>query len=211
MPVPAWSLYSLVIIILALAGGFLGYERRGLSSREAAVIATLASLAGLSRVPFAAVPGLQPVTFLVLLSGYVFGPGPGFLVGSLAPLVSNFFLGQGPWTPWQMAAWGLAGISGGWLGSLYGKKAFPRGILVIAAFFWGFLFGWILNTWHWLTFVYPLTSRSFFLVQLASTWFDLTHGVGNALFMALLGPELGRVLQRFKRRLVVSHLPVKRV
>ena len=34
-------------------------------------------------------------------------------MGSLAALTSNFFFGQGMWTPWQMYAWGLVGYLGG--------------------------------------------------------------------------------------------------
>ena len=40
------------------------------------------------------------------------GAAPGFAVGALAALVSNFWFGQGPWTPWQMAGWGLCGMPG---------------------------------------------------------------------------------------------------
>lgn len=199
-----WSLYSLFIVLAGLAGFYLWYERRGATPKEVALLATLAALAGLSRIPFAATPGFQPTTFLVMITGTVFGPGAGFVVGSLAALVSNFFLGQGPWTPWQMAAWGLAGACGGFSGSP--QKGFSRVLLVVAAFSWGFLFGWILNTWHWLAFVYPLTLKSFLVTQLASLWFDAVHGLGNAFLMVFLGPELIKILNRFKRRLMVNHL-----
>ncbi len=204
-----WSLYSLVIVISALAGFFFWYERQGGTPREVAVIATLAALAGLSRLPFAAIPSVQPTTFLVLIAGYVFGPGPGFMVGSLAAFASNFFLGQGPWTPWQMMAWGLAGVSGGILSRL--QSGLSRWILVLLAFLWGFFFGWILNLWHWLTFVYPLTLQSFLATLLTSLWFDTMHAVGNALFMFFMGKELIKLLNRFKRRLTVSFLPVEKI
>ena len=200
----SWALYSLLFILAALLWGYFLYERRDAPAREVALVATLAALAGLSRVPFAAVPALQPTTFLVLLSGYVFGPGPGFMVGSLAAFVSNLFLGHGPWTPWQMAAWGMTGVFGG----LWGRRRgpFPKAAMTITGFFWGFLFGWFLNTWHWLAFVYPLTLRSFLITQAASLWSDGMHGVGNALFMLAAGEELVRLLNRFKRRLHVSFM-----
>jgi hypothetical protein len=63
------------------------------------------------RIPFAALPGVQPTSFLVMVSGLVFGPQAGFMIGAMAALASNFFLGQGPWTPWQMLGWGLMGMS----------------------------------------------------------------------------------------------------
>ncbi len=65
---------------------------------------------------FASLPNVKPVTFIVLVSGVALGPGPGFMVGATSALVSNLFFGQGPWTPWQMLAWGLVGAVGGLLG-----------------------------------------------------------------------------------------------
>ena len=57
-------------------------------------------------------PNVKPTTDIVLISGYALGGGPGFAVGAIAGLASNFFFGQGPWTPWQMAAWGVTGVVG---------------------------------------------------------------------------------------------------
>ncbi|MCL6635796.1 MAG: ECF transporter S component, partial [Peptococcaceae bacterium] len=106
-----WGLLSAEIVFIAIVFFYRGFEKSRVSSREIAVIAVLGTVAAASRVPFAALPNIQPATFLVVVSGYVFGVRAGFMVGSTAALVSNFFLGQGPWTPWQMFSWGLAGSS----------------------------------------------------------------------------------------------------
>lgn len=204
-----WALYSLLIVSGSLAVIFAWYNRRKVSAKELALIATLSALAGLGRVPFAAIPSVQPTTFLVMITGYVFGSGPGFMVGALAAFVSNLFLGHGPWTPWQMVGWGLAGVCAGLIGRF--EPSNRQLWLMVLSLVWGFLFGWLLNTWHWLALVYPLTLRSFISVQLTSIWFDTMHSVGNALFMYLLGPDLIKVLQRFKRRLAVSYLPVQKI
>ncbi len=262
-----WSVYSLAAVITFLAAAYYLYERRGVSTREAAVIASLAALAGLSRVPLAGFPGVQPTTFMVIISGAVFGPGAGFMVGSLAAVVSNMVLGQGPWTPWQMLAWGFAGLSGGLMQRFFGATKKTESIensgnsgvslfvaegdiaegdivegditegdivegdvtegdiadsinnhvlnvkitgyitltgkivMVLTAFFWGFLFGWFMNTWHWLTFVYPHTWQTFFLTHLTSLWFDLLHAISNAIFMIVAGGEMIKILKRFQRRL----------
>lgn len=200
----SWSLASLGLVTAALAWGFIWYERRGSSTREIALVATLAALAGLSRIPFAAFPSVQPTTFLVLISGFVFGPGPGFITGSMAAFASNMLLGQGPWTPWQMAAWGLAGICGGLLGRK--NRPFRKPLMVFVALGWGFLFGWILNTWHWLAFIYPLNLNSFLVTQLSGIWADTMHALANGLFMLLAGKELIRLLDRFKSRLRVEEI-----
>ena len=81
-----------------------------------ALVATLAALAALGRIAFAALPNVKPTTDIVLISGYVLGGAPGFAVGSVAALASNVFFGQGPWTPWQMAGWGFVGIAGALIG-----------------------------------------------------------------------------------------------
>lgn len=203
------SLTSLLLAITGLAAVYLWYERRRTATAEIAVIATLAALAGLGRVPFAAIPSFQPTTFLVLISGHVFGPLAGFLIGSTAAFTSNLFLGQGPWTPWQMLAWGLAGISGGLF--YRRKKTFPRWPFAGVGFLWGFIFGWILNFWHWVTFVYPLTVQSFVAISLAGIVFDCMHALANALFMIFLGPEVATILKRFKRKLSYYRLPEKKL
>jgi hypothetical protein len=86
------SLSSLLMVMTVLAAVYFCYERRRAAPAEIAAVATLAALAGLGRVPFAAVPGVQPTTFLVLVCSQVFGPLAGFIIGSTAAFVSNFFL-----------------------------------------------------------------------------------------------------------------------
>jgi hypothetical protein len=70
------------------------------------------------RVPFAPIPGLQPSTFFCIMVGLVFGPRKGFTVGALTAFISNFFLGHGPWTLYQMFGWGIVGMAGGLLAPL---------------------------------------------------------------------------------------------
>ena len=96
----------------ALVAGFAWYERTHPTSRVLALVATLAALAALGRVAFAPLPNVKPTTDIVLLSGYVLGGAPGFVVGAVAALASNLFFGQGPWTPWQMVGWGGVGVAG---------------------------------------------------------------------------------------------------
>ncbi|KYH32916.1 hypothetical protein MOMUL_06940 [Moorella mulderi DSM 14980] len=201
-----WGLLAPVIIIMALVLLYWGFEQGRVSSREVAVIAMLGTIAAVGRVPFAALPNIQPATFMVIISGFVFGPRAGFMAGSTAALVSNFFLGQGPWTPWQMFAWGLAGTSAGVMGIIFpraGKK-----VMTVFSFLWGYLFGCIMNLWTWTGFVHPLNWQSFVATYAASFWFDTFHATGNAAFYLLFGPSFVKILQRFRRKLEVTLLPV---
>ncbi len=83
-----------------------------------AVVATLAAVAALGRDAFVALPEVKPITAITLVVGYALGPLPGFTVGAVGMLASNVMLGQGPYTPWQMAAWGMVGLAGAALGRL---------------------------------------------------------------------------------------------
>lgn len=204
-----YGLVSAAVLFASLIFTFIRYEQKNVSVKDIALTATLAGLAGISRVLFAAIPNVQPTTFIVIISGYVFGPGFGFMVGATAALVSNSFLGHGPWTPWQMLAWGLAGLSAGVFKKLAGERPSRLGISVFA-FCWGFLFDFIMNLWHWLFFIYPLTVKSFTAVFAASFYFDLMHSAGNFVFAYLFGADLINILSRFKSRIGYTEIPLKK-
>ncbi|WP_053955290.1 ECF transporter S component [Inediibacterium massiliense] len=202
-----YGVISAATILICFILIFISYERKKVSVKEISLIATLSALAGVGRVPFAALPNVQPTTFLVIISGYVFGPFFGFMIGAFAALSSNFFLGQGPWTPWQMLAWGLCGVSAGILKKFYKNPS--RMMLSIFAFFWGFLFDYIMNLWHWLAFVYPLTLQSFLFTYMNSFYFDLMHATGNFFFAYLFGKDFIHLLSRFKDRISYTEIPVE--
>lgn len=204
-----YAVISTIILLSSFALIFFLYQTRNISVKEISLIATLSAIAGAARIPFAAFPNLQPTTFLVIISGYVFGPAFGFMVGAVAALVSNSFLGHGPWTPWQMMAWGLAGLTSGVLNKFMKKPS--RFILAIFAFFWGFLFDYIMNLWHWLFFVYPLSLKSFIAIYSTSFYFDLMHAVGNFGFIYILGKDFINVLIRFKDKIRYTEIPFEEI
>jgi len=187
-----------------LCWAFYRFERGSFSSKEIPLIALLAAIAALGRIPFAAIPSVQPTTFFVIISGFVFGPAIGFLVGSVAAFVSNVFLGHGPWTIWQMLAWGACGASAG----IFGRVAPGAGriFLAVFAFIWGYLFGWAMNLWYWYSFVSPLSLSSWCAVNAVSFPFDTLHAVGNACFTLLLSKGCISALRYFKKRLELSYI-----
>src|SRR5689334_2919671 len=101
-----WQLAAYGLLGLALVVGFAWYERTHPSAKTLALVATLAALAAIGRIAFAPLPNVKPTTDIVLISGFTLGGAPGFAVGAIAAIASNLFFGQGPWTPWQMVAWG---------------------------------------------------------------------------------------------------------
>ena len=194
-----WVIFAAIFFGAALLFFFIRFERSALSSREVGVIAILAALAAVSRVPFAALPGIQPTTFITIVAGYVFGSQAGFMVGAVGALGSNFFLGQGPWTPFQMLFWGLAGASAGLLGRYFPRAG--RGGMAFFSGLWGFLFGWLMNLYLVVFFIKPLTLSSVLLAYSAALPFDSFHALGNVAFYLFLGPQLVKVLRRFKAKM----------
>ncbi len=196
-----WGLTATIIVALAVVAFFFEFEATAMSSKEIALIAMLGTISAVARVPFAVIPNVQPCTYLIICSGYVFGPVAGFMVGAITALVSNLFLGQGPWTLYQMLAWGLAGVSAAYLRRFgLGKIA-----LIIFGAIWGYLYGWIMNTWFWASFIYPLNFKTFLTYQLTSIWFDTFHALGNVVFLGFFGMKTVAILQRFKRRFSIEY------
>jgi energy-coupling factor transport system substrate-specific component len=198
----SWPLASFLIVGLVLASGWLAYERRRPSARMAAVVAVMAALAALGRDAFAALPDVKPITAMTLVVGYALGPLPGFTVGALGMLVSNFMLGQGPYTPWQMAAWGMVGLGGAALARLSGRRlgrvslALACGLSALAAKEVMNVYTWTLGASH--------TPAAFLAVAGQAVAYDVTDTVASFLFGLAFAPELARVLARMRVRMDVT-------
>jgi energy-coupling factor transport system substrate-specific component len=181
-----------VAVLVAGAGWLEGGTQ---SAKDLTLIATVAGVAAAARVLFAPVPGVQPVTVIAVVAGTSLGPRRGFAVGALAALASNFFLGQGVWTPWQMLAWGFCGVVGGVLPrGLQGRWAFSAVCFVLGLGFSAFL-----DVWEWYAF-YPHTTTALVLQMSRGFPFDMAHAVGNVILALAAAPELRRVLERYERR-----------
>lgn len=194
----SWELASFLIVGLVLLGGFAWYERSRPPSQIVALVAALAALAVAGRVAFAAIPNVVATTDIVIFAGYALGPAPGFAVGALAGLVSNFWLGQGPWTPWQMAGWGLCGVFGAAL-ALGGRNS-GRLTLAAACALAGVLYGALLNFSLMATYGGELSTQRFLALEARAVPFDAAHAIGNATLALIAGPAMVRMLRRFRER-----------
>lgn len=108
-----YYLTATLVVVESMLPFFARFEARRPQARELALVATMAALAAASRVAFALVPWVKPIMGVIMVAGAAFGAETGFLVGALAALISNFFFSQGPWTPWQMMAYGVGGLLAG--------------------------------------------------------------------------------------------------
>lgn len=194
-------LIGLVLVLLSMIPFALRFERRERKARELMLIAVMAAVATVSRIPFATLlPGFTPVTFVVIVSGVVFGAEAGWMVGATAGLVSNFFLGQGPWTPWQMFAWGMAGYTAGLFAhrSEWRRKRLPLALFGLA---WGYLFGWIMNVTLALDQWMQTRSWDAVLAKYAlGLPFETIHAAANVFFILAFAPSWIRLLERYRRK-----------
>jgi energy-coupling factor transport system substrate-specific component len=198
----SWPLASFLLVAGVLVLGWLAYERARPSARMIAVVATLAAVAALGRDAFVALPDVKPITAMTLVVGYALGPLPGFSVGALGMLASNFVLGQGPYTPWQMAAWGLVGLAGAALGALSGRRL-GRVQLALAAALAAFGAKELMNVYQW-TIGASHSPAAFLALAGTGLPFDLADTVASFLFGLAFAPELARLLARARARMDVS-------
>ncbi len=110
-----YYLAAFVFCVIAVGSVFASFENSGTDTLKLVLIAVMCALAVAGRMVFAAVPFVKPVAAFVIMSGAMLGPQRGFLTGAVTMLVSNFMFGQGPWTVWQMMAFGIIGFGAGLL------------------------------------------------------------------------------------------------
>ena len=201
----SFYLSGLTIIVLTIAAFFLHFESRKPQARELVLLAVLCALAGASRAAFGFVPHFKPMLAIVMLTGIAFGPEAGFLCGAISGFASNFIFGQGPWTPWQMFAYGIGGMLAGLFALCGVLKKSPRAwrdggwrdILGLTVF--GFLcillvVGPLLDTSTF--FMAGFSASSPLAVYLAGVPVNCVHGSAVALTMLLFGKPL---LDRLRR------------
>jgi prenyltransferase/squalene oxidase-like repeat protein len=194
----SWELASFLILGAVLAGGFAWYERSRPPAQVVALVAAMAALAIAGRIAFAAFPNVKPTTDIVIFAGYALGGAPGFAVGALAALVSNFWFGQGPWTPWQMAGWGLCGVLGAALA--LGTRNAGRLTLAATCGFAGIFYGALLNFSLMATYGGDLSWAYFWTLEGRAIPFDAAHVAGNVTLALIAGPAMVRMLVRFRER-----------
>jgi prenyltransferase beta subunit/uncharacterized membrane protein len=205
-----WQLASFSLLALVIVGGFAWYERSRPSSRTVALVAGLAALAVAGRLVLAPVPNVVATTDIALITGFALGGAPGFAVGALAAPVSNLWLGQGPWTPWQMAGWGLCGLAGAALARLTGRRLGRLGLASACALA-GLAYGALLDLSVMVTYGGEQSLERYLALSARGIPFNLAHAAGNFVIALAAGPALVRMISRFRDRLEFTWRPAHAV
>ncbi len=192
------ALIATFVVVLALAPFLIGVERDRLKPKNIIPIVVLSALAVAGRILFAPLPNIKPVSAIVIMAGVVFGRRSGFITGMLAALVSNLFFGQGPWTLWQMYAWGLMGYLAGVLaghGLLRGRAS----VLVYGALA-PLGYGLILDSYYFIGFVGETTLASAALAYGVGFIASVVHAAATVAFLLVIYLPWIRKLERLKRK-----------
>jgi energy-coupling factor transport system substrate-specific component len=195
----SWQLTSYALLGLVLVGGFAWYERSRPPARMVALVAALAALAVAGRLAFAPIPNVVATTDIVLITGFAVGAAPGFAVGALAAAVSNLWLGQGPWTPWEMAGWGMVGLGGAALGALTGRRLGRIG-LAAACGFAGLAYGALLDLSVMVGYGGEQSLDRYLAISARGVPFNVAHALGNIVLALVAGPALVRMISRYRGR-----------
>lgn len=191
----AWI--ALCVAVLSVIPFFYSFEKKESSAKELAIISMMIALSVAGRFLFAPIPGFKPITALTVITALHLGKESGFVVGSLSALVSNFYFGQGPWTPFQMFAWGLIGFLAGILSSPMRKnKPF---LSVIGALF-GVLYSLTMDVWTvvWADGAFNLSR--YLAAVITSLPICAEYALSNVVFLLLLTKPIGEKLDRIKKK-----------
>ena len=194
-----YYLVSVAMILLSFVVFFFCYEKKKPQAREVVTLAVMSAIAIASRTAFAMVPFFKPMMGIIMITGIAFGVGAGFLTGTVTGFVSNFIFGQGPWTPWQMFAYGVGGAIAGFLGKkriMHEEKKIPTaiiGYLIIQV-----IVGPLLDISSLFTMGADVTSN-YLLAMLGSGVIpNLIHGIATFLTLFLVCKPMMEKLNRMK-------------
>lgn len=190
-----YAFVSLALSVVACIPFFVSFEKGKNDARRIVIIAVMTALSVAGRFVFAPIPFFKPVTAIVIITAIYLGAEAGFITGAFSAVVSNFYFGQGPWTPFQMFAWGLIGF----LAGLLAKRLLEsKVLLIIFGALSGVAFSFIMDVWTTLWADGTFNIARFIASITTAAPFTVVYMVSNVIFLLLLTKPIGRKLQRLK-------------
>lgn len=193
LPQKQHLLVSLSVACLSLLLFLCGFERKLTGSRRLVLAAVLIALCIAGRM----IPMVKPVTAITILAGMYLGGETGFLVGSLAAVLSNFYFGQGPWTAFQMLGWGGIGLAAGWLHRPLKRS---RLWLMLYGGLCGVVFSLVMDVWTVLWYEGGFHWQLYLSAIVAALPHTLLYCGSNLVFLWFLARPIGRKLERVRMK-----------
>lgn len=193
----SYAFISIAVAFFSCILFYIGYEKHG-KTRRLIIVSVMTALTVVGRFIFAPIPAFKPDTAIIILTALYLGSPAGFLTGSLSALISNFYFGQGPWTPFQMLSWGIIGYAAG---LLHKQLRHSRLWLVIYGIFSGVLYSLILDMWSVLWYSNGLDLNLYFAAFLSSLPHTAIYAASNVVFLMIIYKPIGKKLERAEKRL----------
>lgn len=199
LPGRSYYITGTAMIVELMLPFFMAFEGRKPQARELVIIAVMCAIAvaGRAAIP---IPNVKAIFAIVMISGIVFGPESGFMVGAISAFVSNFFYGQGPYTPWQMMAYGAGGMLAGFC---FAKGRLERTPATMAVFAFFSMILWVGPLLDCSTVFLTLTTinlTSVITVFASGLPMNLVQAITTTLIMLLIGRPLMEKLNRVKTK-----------
>lgn len=182
---------SLFIAILSVLLFITGFEKRAIGNRRMVIVAVMIALSVVGRF----IPFFKPVTAITVITAIYLGGESGFLVGSLSALLSNFYFGQGPWTAFQMLAWGLIGLVAGFLSKPLQKS---KVALLIYGVLSGVAFSLVMDIWTVLWYNDTFDPTLYLTAIVTALPHTVLYSVSNFIFLWFMAKPFGDKLNRIK-------------
>ena len=194
-PDNSYAWITVVCLIFAMLLFYASFDKKVVGTRRMVIIAVMTALSVIGRAVFSMIPAFKPITSIVIITAIWIGPESGFLVGSLTAVISNFQFGQGPWTPFQMFAWGMIGLIAGYLGKPLRKS---RVALAVYGALAGVAYSMIMDIWTVLWYGEGFSWQLYVAALGTALPYTIGYAVSNVVFLLVLGRPFGEKLQRVK-------------
>lgn len=189
---------SALIILESLIPFVVAFEGKKPHARELVIIAALCALAVGGRIAFAPVAQVKPMLALVIISGVCMGSQTGFMVGTISAFVSNFYFGQGAWTPWQMFAFAICGF---FAGLIFSKgKMSKTGVCIYGFLASMILYSGLVNFSSIMLMGMPFTWESVVAIYSMGLPFDFAHAASTAVFLWLIAKPMSETIKRINKK-----------
>lgn len=193
-----YAFITMAIAVCSVIPFALRFENKKGSTERMVILSVMIALCVVLRYCFSMIPHFKPVTALVVITGIYMGGETGFLCGAFSAVLSNFIFGQGPWTPFQMFAWGMTGLVAGIFSKYLKKSRVGLGIYGAAS---GIMYSLIMDIWTamWQEGVFNI--KRYIACVVTSLPVMAIYIVSNIIFLWLMAKPIGEKIERVKKKM----------